>query len=63
MRKRLTAAMDTLPEKERLILTLYYYEELTMREISQIISVNASTVSHMHSSAIARLRVSLSSDS
>ncbi len=56
MRGRLAAAIDTLPEKERLVLSLYYHEELTMREISQVLGVVESRVSQMHSSAVLRLR-------
>lgn len=56
LRERLAAAVDTLPEKERLVLTLYYNEELTMREIAQVLGVVESRISQMHSSGILRLR-------
>lgn len=59
MRERLVAAIDTLPEKERLVLTLYYYEELTMKEIGQTIGVVESRVSQIRSAAVLRLRSAL----
>ena len=59
MRERLMAAVDTLPEKERLVLTLYYYEELTMKEIGLILGVVESRVSQIRSSAVVRLRSAL----
>jgi RNA polymerase sigma factor for flagellar operon FliA len=55
-RQRLIDAIEELPEKERLVLTLYYYEELTMREIGMTIGVVESRVSQIHSSAVKRLR-------
>jgi RNA polymerase sigma factor FliA len=59
MRRLLTAAISELPERERLVLTLYYYEELTMREVGATLGVVESRVSQLHSSAMARLRVAL----
>lgn len=59
MRERLVAAIDTLPEKQRLVLSLYYYEELTMREVAHVMGVVESRVSQMHASALLRLRASL----
>ena len=55
-RQRLIDAIEELPEKERLVLTLYYYEELTMREIGLILGVVESRVSQIHSGAVRRLR-------
>ena len=49
-------AIDDLPEKERMVLTLYYYEELTMKEIGLTLGVVESRVSQIHSSAAVRLR-------
>ena len=63
MRERLMEAIDTLPEKERLVLSLYYYEELTMREIGSILGVVESRVSQIRSSAVLRLRSALASQS
>lgn len=59
MRQRLAEAIDSLPERERLVLTLYYYEELTMREVGVTMGIVESRVSQLHSSAMARLRVAL----
>lgn len=58
-RQRLTDAIEDLPEKERLVLTLYYFEELTMREIGMTLGVVESRVSQIHSAAIRRLKTSL----
>jgi RNA polymerase sigma factor for flagellar operon FliA len=59
MKQRLIDAIEELPEKERMVLTLYYYEELTMKEIGLTLGVVESRVSQIHSSAVVRLRVSL----
>jgi RNA polymerase sigma factor for flagellar operon FliA len=61
MKQRLADAIDELPEKERLVLTLYYYEELTMKEIGLTLGVVESRVSQIHSSAVLRLRTTLAS--
>ncbi len=58
-RQRLIDAIEELPEKERLVLTLYYYEELTMREIGLTLGVVESRVSQIHSGAVRRLRSAL----
>ena len=55
-RQRLIDAIEDLPEKERLVLTLYYYEELTMREIGLTLGVVESRISQIHSGAVRRLR-------
>jgi RNA polymerase sigma factor for flagellar operon FliA len=59
MKQRLADAIDDLPEKERMVLTLYYYEELTMKEIGLTLGVVESRVSQIHSSAVLRLRTVL----
>jgi RNA polymerase sigma factor for flagellar operon FliA len=59
MRSRLATAIDGLPEKERLVLTLYHYESLTMKEIGNMLGVVESRVSQIHSSAVLRLRAAL----
>jgi RNA polymerase sigma factor for flagellar operon FliA len=56
MREQLIERLERLPEKERLVLTLRYYEELTMKEISAILGVVESRVSQIHASAVKRLR-------
>ncbi|MGB4505354.1 MAG: FliA/WhiG family RNA polymerase sigma factor [Syntrophaceticus sp.] len=59
--KRILArAIEKLPERERLVITLYYYEGLTLKEIGQIIGVSESRVSQLHTKAILRLRGQLS---
>jgi RNA polymerase sigma factor for flagellar operon FliA len=59
MKQRLADAIDELPEKERVVLTLYYYEELTMKEIGMTLGVVESRISQIHSSAVLSLRVTL----
>jgi RNA polymerase sigma factor FliA len=59
IRERLTAAIDALPERERLVMTLYYYEERTMKEIGVILDVVASRVSQLHASAVLHLRTKM----
>jgi RNA polymerase sigma factor FliA len=59
MRERLTKAINDLPERERLIMTLYYYEEVSMKEIGLIIGVVESRVSQIHASAVLHLRARL----
>lgn len=49
-------AIDQLPEKERLVISLYYYDELTMREIGEVLEVTESRISQIHTKAILRLR-------
>jgi RNA polymerase sigma factor for flagellar operon FliA len=60
MRERLTRAISDLPERERLIMTLYYYEETSMKEISFILGVHVTRVSQIHASAVLHLRALLS---
>jgi RNA polymerase sigma factor for flagellar operon FliA len=59
MRERLTEAIEHLPERERLVLTLYYYEEMTMKEIGIILGVQQARVSQIHASAVLHLRARL----
>jgi len=55
----LAQAIKTLPERERLVLALYYDEELNLKEIGQILEVSESRVSQIHSQAAHRLRARL----
>jgi RNA polymerase sigma factor FliA len=55
----LRIALDHLPERERLLLALYYREELTMKEISKIMNVSESRVCQLHMQAVLRLRNAL----
>jgi RNA polymerase sigma factor FliA len=59
MRERLTTAINDLPERERLVLTLYYYEETTMKEIGLILGVVESRVWQIRASAVLHLRARL----
>lgn len=56
MMEGLKKAIDGLPEKERLVLSLYYYEELTMKEIGKVINLTESRVCQLHAQATLRLR-------
>jgi len=56
MQARLASAVDRLPERERLVMTLYYYEEMTMKEIGLTLGVVESRVSQIHASAVLHLR-------
>jgi RNA polymerase sigma factor FliA len=58
-RSRVTEAIQQLPEKERLVLTLYYYEELTMKEIGRILKVTESRVCQIHTQAVLHLKGTL----
>jgi RNA polymerase sigma factor for flagellar operon FliA len=60
MREGLAAAILKLPDRERLVMTLYYYEESTMKEIGLILGVLESRVSQIHTSAVLHLRRELS---
>ncbi|RPJ40545.1 MAG: FliA/WhiG family RNA polymerase sigma factor, partial [Candidatus Latescibacterota bacterium] len=62
MRKVLDESLDNLPERERLVLILYYYEEMTLKEIGAILGVSESRVSQIHTKAILRLRGRLRQD-
>jgi RNA polymerase sigma factor FliA len=52
----LVKAIDALPDKEKLLISLYYYEELTMKEIGQIMGYTESRISQLHTQAMFRLR-------
>lgn len=58
-RRALAAAIDRLTERERLVISLYYYEELTLKEIGQVLSVTESRVCQIHTKAMLRLRTAL----
>jgi RNA polymerase sigma factor for flagellar operon FliA len=56
IRRIIIAAINELPDKEKKILVLYYYEDLTLKEIGQVLGVTESRVSQLHTKAILRLR-------
>ena len=59
MEERLTGAIALLPERDRLVMTLYYFEEMTMREIGLALGVVESRISQVHAAAVMRLRAAL----
>ena len=59
IREALAEAISGLPEREKLVVTLYYYEELTLREIGDVLGVTESRVSQLHTKAILRLKAHL----
>ena len=59
LEERLAEAINRLPDRERLVMTLYYYEEMTMREIGLALGVVESRVSQVHASAVVHLRAAL----
>ena len=56
LKKILVKALDMLTQKETSVITLYYYEELTLKEISQILNVSESRVSQLHSRALQKMK-------
>ena len=60
LRETLAQAIDLLPAKERLVVELYYYEELTLKEISLILHLTEARISQLHTKAIIRMRGFLS---
>ncbi|MDR1314868.1 MAG: sigma-70 family RNA polymerase sigma factor, partial [Deltaproteobacteria bacterium] len=60
LRQVLAEAIDALPEKEKLVVTLYYHEELTMKEIGQVMGYTESRISQIHTKSVVRLRGRLS---
>jgi len=60
VKEALAEAISDLPEREKLVVTLYYYEELTLREIGEVLGVTESRVSQLHTKAVLRLKARLS---
>ena len=60
MRERLASAIESLPERERRLVALYYLEELTMKEVGAVLGVTESRVSQIHTQAVIRLRAGMS---
>jgi RNA polymerase sigma factor for flagellar operon FliA len=60
LREAMADAIAGLPEREKIVITLYYYEELTLREIGEVLGVTESRVSQLHTKAVLRLKARLS---
>jgi RNA polymerase sigma factor FliA len=59
LREKIKDGIKELPEKQRLVLSLYYYEDLNLKEIGQVLDVTESRVSQLHTQAVLRLRAKL----
>jgi RNA polymerase sigma factor for flagellar operon FliA len=59
LKEAMADAIARLPEREKLVVTLYYYEELTLREIGEVLGVTESRVSQLHTKAVLRLKARL----
>lgn len=59
LRDQLAQAIQELPEKQRMVLSLYYYEDLNLKEIGDVLEVTESRVSQLHTQAVLRLRSKL----
>ena len=55
-------AIAALPEREKLVIALYYYENLTLREIGEVLGVTESRISQLHTKAVLRLKSRLQGD-
>jgi RNA polymerase sigma factor for flagellar operon FliA len=62
LRDRVADAIAALPEREKLVVALYYYENLTLREIGEVLGVTESRVSQLHTKAVLRLRSKLAGE-
>ena len=63
LKDRLAEAIEALPDRERLVIALYYYENLTLREIGEVLGVTESRVSQLHTKAVLGLRSHLQTPS
>ena len=59
MRDLLVKTIEDLPDKQRLVLSLYYYEDLNLKEIGRVLDVTESRVSQLHTQAVSRLKSKL----
>ena len=62
LNEALGEAIARLPEREKLVVALYYYENLTLREIGEVLGVTESRVSQLHTKAVLRLKSRLQGD-
>ena len=63
LKDRIADSIARLPEREKLVIALYYYENLTLREIGEVLGVTESRISQLHTKAVLRLRSKMASDS
>jgi RNA polymerase sigma factor for flagellar operon FliA len=63
LKDRIAESIARLPEREKLVIALYYYEALTLREIGEVLGVTESRVSQMHTKAVLRLRSRMQEES
>ena len=63
LKDRIAESIAKLPEREKLVIALYYYENLTLREIGEVLGVTESRVSQMHTKAVLRLRSRMQEES
>ncbi|MGH2865666.1 MAG: sigma-70 family RNA polymerase sigma factor, partial [Solirubrobacteraceae bacterium] len=63
LKDRIAESISRLPEREKLVIALYYYENLTLREIGEVLGVTESRVSQMHTKAVLRLRSRMQEES
>ena len=56
LKHAMAKAIEQLPEKEKMVLSLYYFDELNMKETGKVLNITESRVSQIHSQAIIRLR-------
>jgi RNA polymerase sigma factor for flagellar operon FliA len=62
LKEVLVRTLETLTEKEKKVIVLYYYEELTLKEISRILEVSESRISQLHTKALQKMKVRLGSN-
>jgi RNA polymerase sigma factor for flagellar operon FliA len=62
LRDQMRGAIERLPEREKVVIALYYYENLTLREIGEVLGVTESRASQLHTKAVLRLRARISPD-
>lgn len=62
LKDRVADAIARLPEREKLVIALYYYENLTLRETGEVLGVTESRISQLHTKAVLRLRSRLQND-
>jgi RNA polymerase sigma factor for flagellar operon FliA len=59
LKELIVHSLETLTEKEKRVIILYYYEELTLKEISKILEVSESRISQLHTKALQKMKIKL----